>query len=173
MTDPIAPRPTRGLPFAVRVIGGVVVVGVVIGIGVFAQRLTHDDLALPDAVADVARDDSADAREFAEANSERLSEAYDDADAVTAHYGTDSRTRILVTAVRAKAGPPVPAVFSENQDWVEDGEVTCLVTQSPKGPGSTLCQRDDRELTVRAFVRGSPSLDRLVEITNDVWEDVS
>jgi hypothetical protein len=170
MADPTTQRSTGG--FVARIAGGIVVVAVVVGIGLWAERATDDDFTLPDEVAGLQADDSADSREFADANSERLSEAFDGADALTARYG-NAELGILVTAVRAESGPPVPAVFGGNQEWVEDGEVTCLVTSSRKGAGSTLCQRNDSDLTVRLLVQGGPSLDVLVDATNDVWEELS
>jgi hypothetical protein len=172
MADPTTAPPKRRLPFVARITGGIVLVAAVVGIGLWAERATDDDLTLPDEVEGLAVDESAEGREFDALNSDRLSEAYDGADAVAARYG-DARTGILVTVVRAESGPPVPAAIGDNHDWVEDGEVTCLVTQAPKGAGYTLCQRDDGDLTVRVFVQGRPSRDVLVDVTNDIWEDVS
>jgi hypothetical protein len=154
-----------------RVVGGLVVVGVVVAIALWAERATDDDLELPDRVVGWSTDDSAQVRAFVETNDERLSEAYDGADAATAVYAGD--LRVLVTAVRAAGGPPVPALLGDDQRWVEDDDVTCLVTDPPKGDRSALCQRDDGELTVRAYAEGTTDVDTLVGITNDVWDEVS
>lgn len=161
------------MTFVARIVGGIVLVAIVVGIGLWAESQTDDDLALPDEAGGLTRNDSAEVQDFVEANSAALSEAYDDADAVTALYGPDTKVGMLVTAVRATSGPPVPAAFSANQDWVEDGDVTCLVTHAPKRAGSTLCQRDDGDLTVRVYLNGRPSLDSIVDATNEVWEDLS
>jgi hypothetical protein len=172
MAEPKAPASRNRLPDVARIVGGLVVVAIVVGVGLWAERMTDDDLALPDKAGGMTANDSAEVRSFVDANSKRLSAAYDGADAVTALYGHDLNIGMVVTAVREKSGPPVPAVFSKNQQWVEDGDVTCLVTRSAKAAGSTLCQRADGDLTVRVFVNGRPSLDSLVDATNDVWEDV-
>jgi hypothetical protein len=162
-----------GLRSVARVVGGIVLVALVVGIGLWAERQTDDDLVLPDEVAGQGLNETQAARELAKANSAALSEAYDGAEAVAGLYGHDTKVGMLVTAVRAESGPLVPAVFSENQEWVEDDEVTCLVTPAPKGAGSTQCQRDDRDLTVRLVLRGRPDLDTLVDALNDVWEELS
>lgn len=171
MANPIAPRPTRGLPFVVRIVGGVLVVGIVIGIGLVAQRLTDDDFVLPDRVGGLAADDSAKGREFNERNSDHLSDAYD-AEAVTRRYGFDSESPLLVTAVRADSGPPVPNSFEDRHELVEDGDVTCLVTDERRA-SPVLCQRAGGELTVRVLGSGEPDVDDIVDATNDVWEELS
>jgi hypothetical protein len=162
-----------GLPFVARVAGGIVLVALVVGIGLFAERQTDDDLALPDEVGGIAVNESAKVQDYARATSAGLSEVYDDADAVAAVYGKNTKTGLLVTAVRAESGPLVPPVPSESEHWIEDGDVTCLVTPAPKGPGSTQCQRVDGELTVRVVVRGKAETDDLVDATNEVWEDLT
>lgn len=162
-----------GLPFVARLAGGIVLVAIVVGTGLWAERQTDDELALPDELGGQGLNDSAVARAIAEANSSALSEAYDDADAVAAVYGPQTRTGMLVTAVRAESGPLVPPVFSDSEHRIEDDEVTCLVTPAPKGPGSTQCQREDGDLTVKVVVRGRPDPDRLVEAINELWEDLS
>ena len=164
-------EPTR-VGSVLRVVGGCVVVAIVVGIALGAERATDDDLELPDEVAGMAVDESPEAREFAEANSERLSDAYDGAESVSATY-EDGETRVLVTAVAARSGPPVPAVLGDDQDWVENGEVACLVSHGTEDEGPILCQRDDGDLTVRVYVEGGGDVDTLVEIADDVWEDLS
>ena len=164
-------EPTR-VGSVLRVIGGCVLVGIVVGAGLWAERATDDDLALPDEVSGLAVDDSSEAREFAAANSARLAEAYDDAEAVSATY-EDGDTRVLVTAVTVRSGPPVPAVIGADQEWVEDGEVTCLAGKGTGSDGPILCQRDGGDLTVRTYAEGGADVDTLVDITNDVWEDLS
>jgi len=159
-----------------RIVGGIVLVAIVVGIGLWAERQTDDELALPDEVAGLPVDESPNGSEFAQAISERLSEAYDDADSVVGRYRErGGEFQLMVTAVRAKSGPPVPAFFSANHDWVEDDDVVCLLTHETQQTKSILCQRDDGDLTVRVFALGSESLDAddLVDATNDVWEDLS
>jgi hypothetical protein len=174
MAEPEAPASKNRLPDVARIVGGLVVVAVVVGVGLWAERMTDDDLALPDKVAGLAMDDSPDGRDFAHFNSDYLSEAYDDADADTARYGIGTDTTLLVTAVRAKSGPPAPAAFSDHDEWVEDDDVTCLVTHFDERPDSILCQRDDGDLTVRVVaLAGDLDVDDLVDTTNDVFEDVS
>ncbi len=174
MAEPNAPATRSRSGDLARVVGGLLVVAVVVGIGLWAERLTDDDLALPGKVAGLAIDDSATARDFTEANSKQLSDAYDDAEAVTARYRS-GKVQLVVTAVRARSGPPVPGMFTANEDWVEDGEVTCLVAHPSKRPDTILCQRGSGDLTVRVLSPGSKvlDLDAVVEATNDVWEDVS
>lgn len=162
---------SNGFGDVARIAGGIVLVAVVVAVALWAERATDDDLELPDRVAGWSQDDSAEVREFAEANNDRLSEAYDDADAVTAVYAGD--LRVLVTAVRAASGPPVPAVLGDNQEWVEDGDVVCLVTEPAEDEPSTLCQRDDGDLTVRAYAEGTTDADTLVSLTDDVFEEIS
>jgi hypothetical protein len=173
MSEPTPQRSTHGLPFVARIVAGVLLVAVLVGVGLWAERLTDDDLALPDEVGGEALNDTAAGDELAEVNATALSEAYDGADAVAALYGKDSEAGVLVTAVRAGSGPLVPPVHSGSEHWAEDDEVTCLVTPAPEGPGVTQCQRDDHDLTVRLVVRGRPELDPLVEAVNEVWEDLS
>jgi hypothetical protein len=162
-----------GLPFVARIVGGIVLVAMVVGVGLWAERQTDDELALPDEFGGEPLNDSEVGQAIAEANDAALSEVYDGADAVAAVYGEDTKTGLLVTAVRAGSGPLAPPVFSESEHWIEDGDVTCLVTPAPKGPGTTQCQREDSDLTVRVVVPGKPDLDPLVEATNDLWEDLS
>jgi hypothetical protein len=157
-----------------RIVGGIVLVTLVVGIGLWAERQTDDDLALPDEVAGLAVDDSAASREFADTNAEGLSEVYDDAEAASAIYGSVPGSQVLVSAVRAQAGPPAPGIFTEDTEWVEDGDVQCLVSHARKSD-SVQCQRRDGDLTVQVLASGrdSPDLDALIDATNDVWEDLS
>jgi hypothetical protein len=174
MADPTTSPAQGGLPFVARIIGGIVVVAVIVGIGLWAEGRTDDDLALPDRVAGLDADESPKGRDFDEENSAKLSEAYDDADAVTRRYGVGTDSAILVSAVRATSGPPVPGVFSDTQEWVEDDDVNCLVTRLDVAT-TALCQRTGGDLTVRVLVLGAegPEVDELVDATNDVWEEVS
>jgi len=174
MSEPTPEPPAHGLAFVVRIVAGILLVAVLVGVGLWAERLTDEDLALPDEVGGQALNSTDVGRDLAEANSSALSEAYDGADAVAAVYGKDTEAGMLVSAVRAESGPLVPPVHSESEHRVEDDDdVTCLVTPAPEGPGSTQCQRDDADLTVRLVVAGSPDLDPLVEAVNEVWEDLS
>jgi hypothetical protein len=164
------------MTFVARIVGGIVLVAIVVGIGLWAERQTDDDLALPDEVAGLAIDDSAASREFADNNSEGLSEAYDDAEAVTALYGPapGPGSQLLVSAVRAKAGPPVPSLFTKDHDWVEEDDVQCLVSHVRKRSDSILCQRRDGDLTVQVLASGPDAeVDDLVDATNDVWKELS
>jgi hypothetical protein len=212
-TEPSTPPASSGLPFAVKIIGGIVLVGIVVGAGLVARELTGDDeLTLPDELGGLAADDSdaaleeldaedrGRARELAEQfyqyNSEQLSRAYDGAEAVTRRYGLllNADATLLVTAVRADSGPPLPVSFDDPErlhlsaplnEVVEDGDVACLVTrQRPPvagsdptdeelAPDSVLCQRTGDDLTVRVFGSGQPNLDDLVDATNDVWEELT
>ena len=117
--------------------------------------------------------DSDEVETFAAAHRAALTQAYDGADALAAVYGPNMRLGLLVTAVQAESGPLVPPVFSESEHWIEDDDVTCLVTPATKGPGSTQCQREDTDLTVRVVVRGKPELDPLVDAVNEFWEELS
>jgi hypothetical protein len=212
MAEPAPERASGGLPFVARIVGGIVLVALVVGVGLWAERLTDDDLALPDRVAGIdaddsdaaldaldpegrerARDDSEEVNEF---NSEQLSEAYDGAEAVTRRYGVlaDTDLTLLVTAVRAGSGPPVPVAFDDPErlglaaprnELVEKGEVTCLVTRANPpsadaegggddgAPVSALCQRSDGDLTVRVLGNGEVDVDEVADATDEVWEDVS
>ena len=164
------------MAFAARIVGGIVLVAVVVGIGLWAERQTDDDLVLPDEVAGLALDDSAAGREFTDTHSAGLSEAYDDAEAVTALYGPDSDpgSQLLVSAVRAGSGPPAPEVFTKDQDWVEQDDVECLVDHVRKRSDSILCQRRDGDLTVQVVAAGPDAeVDVLVDAANEVWEDLS
>jgi hypothetical protein len=168
---PPPPAPSR-LPFVFRILGGIVVVAIVVGIGLVAERLTDDDLVLPDEVGGLAADDSAESREFEESNSSILSEAYDDAEAVTGRYGLESEVPLLVTAVRAESSPPVSAWFDVQHEWVVDGDVACAVTEKRR-TSTALCQRTRGELTVRVFATGQLDVDEIVDATNEVWEELS
>jgi len=175
MADLSTQRSSGGLQFVARIVGDILLVAIVVGIGLWAERLTDDDLALPDEVGGLAVDDSAAGREFADTNSEGMSKAYDDAEAVTALYGRDPGSQLLAIAVRATSGPPVPTVFTEDQDWVEEDDVQCLVSQLRKRSDSILCQRQDGDLTVQVVASGpdAPEVDEIVDATNEVWEDLS
>jgi hypothetical protein len=160
------------MTFVARIVGGVVLVAIVLGIGLWAERQTDDDLSLPDEVAGLAIDDSTEGRDFAKANSAGLSDAYDGADAVTGRYGTgESESKLLVTAVRAKSGPPVPEWFGERNDVVEEDDVACLVTNGRRA--TILCQRTDGDLTVRVLGGKGSDAGELVDATNEVWEELS
>jgi hypothetical protein len=56
MADPTTQRSTGG--FVARIAGGIVVVAVVVGIGLWAERATDDDFTLPDEVAGLQADES-------------------------------------------------------------------------------------------------------------------
>ena len=213
MAEPTPQRSTHGLPFVVRIIGGILVVGVVVGIGLWAERATDDDLELPDRVAGIDADDSdaalesldADRRDRARTqaeetndfNSDRLSEAYDGAEAVTRRYGLLTRAdqTLLVTAVRAESGPPVPLAFDDPEtlglaaarnELVDEGDVTCLVTRANPpvadeegvdsgdlAPTTVLCQRTSGDLTVRVLANGEVDADDVADATDEVWEELS
>ncbi len=161
------------MAFVGRIVGGIVLVAMVIGIGLWAERLTDDEFALPDEFGGLVANDSDEVRTFAAAHRAAISEAYDGADALAAVYGPNTKIGMLVTAVRAESGPLVPQVFSQSEDWVEEDDVTCLVTPSRKGPASTQCQRGDGDLTIRVVVRGRPDLSPLVDAINEFWEELS
>jgi len=173
MADPTTSPASGGLPFVARIVGGIVVVAVIVGIGLWAESRTDDDLALPDRVAGLAEAPDELARELVGPHSKGVAELYD-ADAAATLYGTEPDSQVLVTAVRAESGPLAPAVFTEEQDWVEDDDVACLVTHQRKGPDSVICQRGDGDLTVQLFNLGSDlDVDTIVDATNDVWDEVS
>jgi hypothetical protein len=214
-TEPSTSPASSGLPFAVKIIGGFVLVAIVVGIGLIARELTGDDeLTLPDELGGLAADDSdaaldqlnADdrdqardnARSIDEYNSERLSEAFDGAEAVTRRYGTlqSADESLLVSAVRAESGPPLPVAFDDPEylhfaaprnELVEEGDVTCLLTrdlppladgddepsEEDLVPTTVLCQRTGNDLTVRVFSSPEPDLDEIVDITDEVWEELS
>jgi hypothetical protein len=169
---PAPPRAGSRLPFVLRIVSGCVVVAVVVGIGLVAERLTDDDLVLPDEVGGKAADDSAPGRKFEDSSSSILSEAYDDAEAVTRRYGLESEAPLLVTAVRAESSPPVSAWFDVQHEWVEDGDVTCAITEERR-KSTALCQRTSGELTVRVFATGQLDVDEIVAATNEVWDELS
>lgn len=219
MTEPTTAAPPsatptrRGMPSVLRVIGGCLVVVLVVGVGLAAERFVDDDvLELPDRVAGVDADDTdavldelgADARDraradleaFYEFNDEQLSEAYDGAEAATRRYGllSDATLQLLVTAVRAESGPPVPVSFDDPEalglaaarsELVEEGAVDCLLTRAnpPRAdeeaeeedlaPVVVLCQRSGGDLTVRVLGTNEPDLDAVVDATDEVWEELS
>jgi len=160
------------LPDVARVLGGLVVVAVVVGLGLWVERLTDDELELPDEVLGLTVDDSSAARDVAETNSERLSDAYDGADAATAVYASDDESGIVVTAVRAETGPPVPPVFADDQGLDEHDDVTCLVTRGER-TGPTLCQREGGDLTVRVWTEGATDAGDLADVADEVFEELS
>jgi len=146
---PAPPSAPSRLPFAARILGGVVVVAIVVGVGLVARELTGgDELDLPVRVGGMNADDSAkDLPEEthdnilagAEHNSEEFSRAFDGAEAVTRTYGSLEDMRLTVIAVRADAGPPLPVGFDDPEllgtaaprnELVEEGDVTCLLTRS-------------------------------------------
>ena len=64
-------------------------------------------------------------------------------------------------------------MFADDEDWVEEDDVQCLVTHFAKGPIRP-CQRTDGDLTVQVVVSGPVAeVDDLVDATNDVWEELS
>ncbi len=162
------------LPFVARIVGGIAVVAIVVGIGLWAERLTDDDLVLPEEVAGLTEAPTGEASELLDAHRKGIAEAYD-AEAVAALYGTGRASQLLVTAVRAQPGPLAPAAFAEDQDRVEDEAVTCLVTPQRKRADSIICQRGDGDLTVQLFNLGSKQLDldAIIDATNQVWDDLS
>ena len=58
-TGPTPPVGRTGLPFVLRILGGFLVVAIVVGAGLAAERfISDDDLELPDEVGGLAVDDS-------------------------------------------------------------------------------------------------------------------
>ncbi len=209
-----APQPpppaATGLPFVAKVIGGLVLVAIVVGIGLLARAVGDDELTLPDRVGGLNANDSdaaldgipEDKRQLSrdnscasyEYNSEKLSDAFDGAEAVTRVYGTiDGDSSLTVTAVRAETGPPLPVTFDNPEllglaapraELVGEGDVTCLINRDPAprtdgepteedlAPSTVLCQRSGGDLTVRVFGRSEPDLDDVVDATNDVWDEL-
>ncbi len=128
-----------------RILGGCLVVAIVVGAGLAAERfISDDDLELPDEVGGLAVDDSERARDLYDYNDDKVSDAYDGADAITRLYGRDSDAPLVVTVVEAESGPPLPTGFDDPEalglsaplnELVDDGDVTCLVTRNPDARG--------------------------------------
>ena len=196
MSEPAAgatpPVSGTGLPFVLRILGGCLVVAIVVGAGLAAERfISDDDLELPDEVGGLAIDDSDRARDLYAYNDDKVSDAYDGADAVTALYGRESDSPLVVTAVAAESGPPLPTGFDDPEalglsaplnELVDEGDVTCLVTRNPtpaddgadaSEPVAVLCQRTHGDLTVRVLGTQEPDLDTVVDATDEVWEELS
>jgi hypothetical protein len=129
-----------------------------------------------------------------EYNSEQVSRAFDDADAVTRRYGEPDDEWFLVTAVRAETGPPLPAIFEDpviqgvavpRAEIREEGDVICLVNRNSPPPANrtptekelvptgVLCQRSGGDLTVRVYSGNRPDLDRVVDATEEVWDELT
>jgi hypothetical protein len=150
--EPSTPPASSGLPFAVKMVGGFVVVAIVVGIGLVARELTGDDLTLPTKVAgldaidseaglaDLSRDRAREAREFHEMiyayNNKHMSESLDGAEVATRRYGNGNEILMTVMAIRSELNPPIPDFFIEPEsidlerpvdEMVEDGPVTCRV----------------------------------------------
>jgi hypothetical protein len=190
-TGPTPPVGRTGLPFVLRILGGCLVVAIVVGAGLAAERfISDDDLELPDEVGGLAVDDSERARDLYDYNDERVSDAYDGADAVTRLYGRESDAPLVVTAVEAESGPPLPTGFDDPEalglsaplnELVDDGDVTCLVTRNAEpadgdddpAPVAVLCQRTHGDLTVRVLGTQEPDLDEVVDATDEVWEELT
>jgi hypothetical protein len=183
MSEPAAeatpPVSGTGLPFVLRILGGCLVVAIIVGAGLAAERFLSDD-------------DSDRARDLYDYNDDEVSDAYDGADAVTALYGRESDSPLVVTAVQAESGPPLPTGFDDPKalglaaplnELVDEGDVTCLVTRNPtpaeegdddaSAPVAVLCQRTDGDLTVRVLGTQEPDLDEVVDATDEVWEELS
>ncbi len=197
MSEPAAEAtpPVRGtgLPFVLRILGGCLVVAIIVGAGLAAERfISDDDLELPDEVGGLAMDDSDRARDLYDYNDDEVSDAYDGADAVTGLYGRESDSPLVVTAVEAESGPPLPTGFDDPKalglaaplnELVDEGDVTCLVTRNPtpadegdddaSAPVAVLCQRTHGDLTVRVLGTQKPDLDEVVDATDEVWEELS
>jgi hypothetical protein len=196
MSEPAAEATPRasgtGLPFVLRILGGCLVVAIIVGAGLAAERfISDDDLELPDEVGGLAIDDSDRARDLYDYNDDEVSDAYDGADAVTALYGRESDSPLVVTAVEAESGPPLPTGFDDPEalglaaplnELVDEGDVTCLVTRNPtpadegddaSAPVAVLCQRTHGDLTVRVLGAQEPDLDEVVDATDEVWEELS
>jgi hypothetical protein len=196
MSEPAAgatpPVSGTGLPFVLRILGGCLVVAIIVGAGLAAERfISDDDLELPDEVGGLAIDDSDRARDLYAYNDDKVSDAYDGADTVTALYGRESDSPLVVTAVAAESGPPLPTGFDDPEalglsaplnELVDEGDVTCLVTRNPtpaddgadaSEPVAVLCQRTHGDLTVRVLGTQEPDLDTVVDATDEVWEELS
>ena len=105
-------------------------------------------------------------------------------------YGRESDSPLVVTAVEAESGPPLPTGFDDPEalglsaplnELVDDGDVTCLVTRNPTpadegdddpAPVAVLCQRTHGDLTVRVLGTQEPDLDEVVDATDEVWEEL-
>jgi len=199
---PPPPAPSR-LPFVFRVLGGVVVVAIVVGVGLVARELTGgDELDLPDRVdglpaadsdaglegldpdrRNAIRDDLETGYEY---NNEEYSSAYDGAEAATRIYSDpDMDRRITVVAVRANSGPPLPVQFDDPElsgataprnELVEEGDVTCLLGRGDPAdaePVGILCHRTGGDLTVQVLATVEPELDDVVDATEEVWDELS
>ncbi|HWM73537.1 MAG TPA: hypothetical protein VNQ53_07345 [Nocardioides sp.] len=191
-TGPVPPVSRTGLPFVLRILGGCLVVAVVVGAGLAVERyISDDDLALPDEVGGLAVDDSNKALDLYDYNDERVSDAYDGADAITRLYGRDSDSPLVVTVVEAESGPPLPTGFDDPEaldlsaplnELVDKGDVTCLLTRNAQPadegagdpvPVAVLCQRTHGDLTVRVLGTQEPDLDTVVDATDEVWEELT
>jgi hypothetical protein len=204
------PPAASGLPFVAKLIGGFVLVAIVVGIGLVARAVGDDELSLPDRVGGLNANDSdaaldgipEDKRKLSrdnsrasyEYNSEKLSDAFDGAEAVTRVYGTiDGDSSLTVTAVRAETGPPLPVTFDNPEvlgtaaprfELVDEGDATCLVGRNPAprtdgepteeqlAPSTVLCQRSGGDLTVRVYGVSEPDLDDVADATNEVWDEL-
>ena len=191
-TEATPPVSGTGLLFVLRILGGCLVVAIIVGAGLAAERfISDDDLELPDEVGGLAVDDSDKARDRYDYNDERVSDAFDGADAVTRLYGRGSDSPLVVTAVEAESGPPLPTGFDDPEalglsaplnELVDEGDVTCLVTRNPRSaedgadapaPVAVLCQRTHGDLTVRVLGTQEPDLDTIVDATDEVWEELT
>ena len=191
-TGPTPPVSRAGLPFVLRILGGCLVVAIIVGAGLAAERfISDDDLELPDEVGGLAVDDSQKAHDLYDYNDERVSDAYDGADAVTRLYGRESDSPLIVTAVEAGSSPPLPTGFDDPDalgidaplnELVDKGDVTCLITRNAQpadegsgdpAPVAVLCQRTHGDLTVRVLGTQEPDLDDVVDATDEVWEELS
>jgi len=189
---PTPPASRAGLTFVLRILGGCLVVAIVVGAGLAAERyISDEDLELPDEVGGLAVDNSAKARDLYDYNDERVSDAYDGADAITRLYGRDSDAPLVVTVVEAESSPPLPTGFDDPEalgleaplnELVDEGDVTCLVTRNPgppeegsgdPAPVAVLCQRTHGDLTVRVLGTQEPDLDKVVDVTDEVWEELT
>ena len=98
MSEPAAGDATRQrdrAPFVLRILGGCLVVAIIVGVGLAAERfISDDDLELPDEVGGLAVDDSdRGARPLRLQRRARSPRRYDGADAVTALYGRETDRR--------------------------------------------------------------------------------
>ena len=153
----------------------------------------YADSSLDDERLDAIVQDRRDAYAY---NNEKAAELFDGAQVATRIYVDvdDDYRQVTVIAVEADAGPLLPSTGFPDPDligyalpsveWSSHGDVECLGNRvSPPQAGTdydeedaeidaVTCQRRTGSLTVRVSGNGTP-LDDVVELTDDLWDEVS
>lgn len=200
--------------FWIGLVASVVVIALAVGVLALVTSLRDSDVELPDEVGGLVALDTdaafpesstlddekraqtiADRREAQEYAADKLSDAFDGADAAVRSYGEADvlDPLYLVTAVADDAGPLIPENGFDDPEYlrtalprvdrVSEGDAACLIhrNQPPLADREyddeaaaidhMVCQRTSGSLTVRVSVTDG-DVERTVDLLDDVWDEL-